>query len=315
MMISLVIATKDRPSDLRNLLSSLSAQPFGPEELIIVDASANPVEHVVREFSSLRIKYVKHWPPSAAAQRNVGMKASDPRNSLIGFVDDDIIFEPDAFEAMRSFWQQAQPDILGAAFNLLNYPDRGKARLKHSPIVEKWGLYSRRPGAVAKSGWQTVIPKLEQTQFVEWLPTCAVLFRRSSLTAIQFDEFFESYSYLEDLDISFSIAKAGRLVVVAGAGYSHFPSTQGRIGMFQFGKYEIRNRLYLVRKHKLSQRLCYVGLFVRAAMTMWACVSIPTRSNIERLWGNVYGLLRFALFPQRPLAKPVPLVHKRAKAL
>ncbi len=298
-MISLIVATKDRPADMQKLLQSLTSQSSGPDEIIVVDASSAPVEEVIRAFPHLPVKYIRHWPPSASAQRNAGIQACNPAHSLIGFVDDDTTFEPGAFEAMREFWRHADSNLLGAAFNQCNYPDRGKARFKHSWFAESLGLYSPRPGSVSKSGWHTIIPKLQRTQFVEWLPTGAVLFRRDALISIQFDEFFESYSYLEDLDLSYSIGREGRLAVVAEAGYCHFPSAGGRISMYKFGQYEVRNRLYFVEKHKLSRPLCYLGLIVRSTITLGAFASSARRSEFDRLRGNLNGLMRFVLLAEK----------------
>jgi GT2 family glycosyltransferase len=45
--ISIVVATKDRPADLRRLLESLRQQTVKPAEVLIVDASSESVESVV----------------------------------------------------------------------------------------------------------------------------------------------------------------------------------------------------------------------------------------------------------------------------
>jgi glycosyltransferase involved in cell wall biosynthesis len=43
--ISLIVATKDRPNDLRTLLESLRRQTIAPAEIIVVDASRESVDH------------------------------------------------------------------------------------------------------------------------------------------------------------------------------------------------------------------------------------------------------------------------------
>ena len=121
MPMSLVIATKDRPADLRRLLASLKTQAVRPDEVVIVDGGAENGGEVVSEFPELRLIYLRHWPPSAAAQRNAGVKACSLDASLIGFVDDDAVFEPGAVEQMMKFWESAGGDVLGASFNLRNY--------------------------------------------------------------------------------------------------------------------------------------------------------------------------------------------------
>ena len=65
MRLAFVIATKDRPEELRNVLKSLTAQSVVPAEVIVVDASSVPVENVVSECTTFPIKYIRHLPPCA----------------------------------------------------------------------------------------------------------------------------------------------------------------------------------------------------------------------------------------------------------
>lgn len=289
--ISLVVATKDRPDDLRKMLNSLQVQTMIPEEIIVVDASADPVEGILKEFPNLNLRYLRHLPPSAAAQRNAGLQACSPDATLIGFADDDIVFEPEAFEHLIHFWDNEPADTLGAAFNLINYPQQRPSLFKHSRISEALGLYSSRPGTVTRSGWQTIIPGLAETQYVDWLPTTAVTFRREALKLSIFDNFYESYSYLEDLDLSYTISRAGRLAVVANAGFSHFPSPGGRVTWLRFGRLEVRNRIHFVRKHDLSLPRCYLGLALRMGMSAGSGILRLDPGMLRRALGNLIELV------------------------
>jgi glycosyltransferase involved in cell wall biosynthesis len=295
--ISLIVATKDRPDDLKGLLESLRDQTVGPAEIVVVDASREPVGQVIAEFSQLTIRHLRHWPPSAAAQRNAGIRACDPASTLIGFADDDTTFEPQAFANMLNFWEHAEPDVLGAAFNFRNLPRRGNSILKHSALAERLGLYSARPGSVSLSGWQTVVGEITETQFVEWLPSGASIFRREVFGKDVFDEFFQSYSYLEDLDFSYTISRAGRLAIVADAGFSHFPSPVGRVSGRQFGRCEVRNRLYFVRKHRLSLARCYLGLGIRFGMSACSALLHWDSNMLSRALGNMEELIRQSATP------------------
>jgi GT2 family glycosyltransferase len=291
MNLALVIATKDRPDDLRRLFQSLRAQTARPSQIVIVDASMEPVQPVIEEFADLRTTYLRYWPPSAAAQRNAGLKACDPAATLVGFVDDDATLEPRAVENMLRFWETADSTVLGASFNIRNYTLPSGQFLKRSSIAERLGLYCSRPGAVAPSGWQTVMCELPANQFVEWLPSGAVVWRRGVFESARFDEFFSGYSYLEDLDFSYPLAKRGALVVVADAGYRHFPAAAGRVSARQFGRVEVRNRLFFVRKHGLSLPRCYLGLAVRVSMTLLSGLFRFDMDCLRRAAGNVQGLV------------------------
>jgi hypothetical protein len=45
--VSVVVATKDRPGDLRTMLQSLAEQSCRPDQVVIVDSSAAPVQSVL----------------------------------------------------------------------------------------------------------------------------------------------------------------------------------------------------------------------------------------------------------------------------
>lgn len=286
--LALVIATKDRPADLRRLLSSLGGQTRKPDLVVIVDASATPDSTLAQD--GLVSDYVPHRPPSASAQRNAGLARVPGDFDLIGFCDDDTTFEPDAFERMLAYWDQAGPSLGGAAFNIRNYTmPRGRG-IKTSRLAGALGLYSRRTGGVAPSGWQAVFGTVPESTDVDWLPSTAVVWSAEVLRAVRFDEFFDGYSYLEDLDLSYAVSRSYRLAVVADAGYSHFPSQHGRTSARDFGRVEVRNRLYFVRKHGLSVWRCYAGLVVRLVLTLSGAIRGRDLRLLDCAAGNIAAL-------------------------
>ena len=77
------------------------------------------------------------------------------------------------------------------------------------------------------SGWQTLTGTVSETIFVDWLPSTAAVWRREIFKNFSFDDFFDGYSYLEDLDFSYSVAREYKLAIVADAKYWHYPSPFG----------------------------------------------------------------------------------------
>jgi glycosyltransferase involved in cell wall biosynthesis len=297
--IALVIATKDRPHDLGNILKNLSEQTRLPDQVVVVDASRVPVKPVTDAFRSIKIKYIYHAKPSAAAQRNIGIDAVDSDIDLIGFLDDDVILEKQALRVMMEFWKAAPDNIGGGAFNFMNPLPTDGVKLKKTAFVNWLGIYSSRRGAVMLSGWQTLIGTVNDTIFVDWLPSGASIWRREIFDRFSFDLFFDGYSYLEDLDFSFSVRKQYQLAVVVGAGFFHYHSESGRISFYRFGKIEVRNRLYFVRKHGLSKGRCYLGLFIRLILTLYSFVKEREKIYLLRAFGNSVAIAE-SLIRQAP---------------
>ena len=136
---------------------------------------------------------------------------------------------------------------------------------------------------------------------MEWLTTGAVVWRREVLEHLQFDEFFDGYSYLEDLDFSYTVSRKSRIVLVADSHVHHYPSKLGRMAWDRFGTIEVRNRLHFVRKHRLSVPRCFLGLGVRFFLSIGQGIRRPRSGGLRRAWGNLRGLAKYA----------VPRVHGR----
>jgi len=290
--ISFVIATKDRPDELCRALQSIRHQSRRPDEIIIVDGGSVSIEDVINKFLELNIIYLKSTPPSASRQRNLGIHKVGSSIDLVGILDDDIVFETNAIEKMVSFWEQASSNLGGAAFNLVNHPGLSLGILKRLPFSKTLELYSSEPGVVLKSGFQTMIGYLNKNQFVKWLPSTACVYRKQVFRETCFDEWFSDYSYLEDLDISYTVGKKYLLAVVADANYYHLPATSSRLKAMEFGKREVKNRLYFVKKNKeLSLAHCYLDLSLRLLMNLGLSVTSRRLYFAKRAWGNVLGLI------------------------
>jgi glycosyltransferase involved in cell wall biosynthesis len=308
--IAFVVATKDRPVELRRLWRSLLAQTRLPDEVIVVDASAalSPLPGPAAATPVLR--RVTATVASATRQRNLGIDAVGPDIDLIGFLDDDAVLEENAVEEMLRFFDEFGPELGGAAFNMINHPAMDLPELKSTLLVESLGLYARRGGAVTPSGFQTMIGAVEATAWTDWLPSGAAVWRREIFRAHRFDEWYSGYGYLEDLDFSYRVGRVYRLAVVAAARYRHLPAAGGRGSGYTFGLREVLNRVHFVRKYPdLSLAKCRAALCVRLMMNVAWAAKERKRVHLERAWGNAVGLVRsFESGPSGP-ARAAVLVY------
>ncbi|MBM3312692.1 MAG: glycosyltransferase family 2 protein [Candidatus Aminicenantes bacterium] len=288
--LAFVIATKDRPLEIGRLLRNLREQSRRPDLVVIVDSGTPPLSPALLGEGGFGLVYVRCLPPSSARQRNLGLASVGPGFDLVGFLDDDAVFEPGAVAAMLDFWSSAGPDVGGAGFNLLNHPPLDFGGLKRTPFAERLGLYRRKPGAVAPSGFQTLIGTVPETTDVEWLPTTAVVWRREVFERHRFDEWFRGYSYLEDLDFSYRVGLEKRLVIVAPALYLHLQASGGRGNDFEFGRGEVGARFHFVDKHPgLSPLACWAALGLRFGLSLAGMVRDARPRFGLRALGNLVG--------------------------
>jgi GT2 family glycosyltransferase len=105
--VTVVVATRNRPSHLRECLETLLSLDYGNFDVIVVD-NAPDTDDTERVFELMagtdeRFRYIRLDQAGASRARNAGLAAA--RGPLVAFVDDDVRVDP--------FWLQA----LAQAFN------------------------------------------------------------------------------------------------------------------------------------------------------------------------------------------------------
>lgn len=276
-----VVPTKDRPEDLRKLLDSLMKQTVLPTQIVIVDGSDSPVDVLVGVFRELPVTYVREYPPSLARQRNAGIAALDPGITIAGYLDDDLELAQDSTEQMLAFWSRSGPEVGGAAFTIVNQPERGRI----TGLVSNFFLLNgSSQGRVLSSGFASSILPRDETLRTDWLYGGATLWRRAVFERYSYDEWYIGHGYLEDLDYSHRVARDYELYVVADARCWHWPRPIDMEKNQVLGRQQILNRIYFVRK---------LGGFNRFAF-VWAMVGQSIKNVMETIFtGSPAGWLRF----------------------
>jgi glycosyltransferase involved in cell wall biosynthesis len=279
-----IIATKDRPFELGRLLASIKEQEVLPQEIIIVDAGSMP--DAPRDTGSLKIKHVKARRACLPDQRNQGLELLESDIAQVCFLDDDIVLHEGSFAAMAAFWKDAPEDVVGGVFNIVN-------EKKPTPGVFLKRIFftgSPQRGIVLPSGYNTLMCPAEETRQVQWLFGGATVWRRKVFDNFLFDGWYEETGLCEDLDFSYRVGKKFKLVVVAEAKVDHLTGTVARRRNVWFGRSQITNRYYFVRKHKeLSKALClWAGVGQMLENIVLGVISLSGQYFL-RAWGNLIG--------------------------
>lgn len=289
--LALVIATKDRPAELERLLASVGRQACQPVQIVVVEGGDGDANGVVERFAAALYGEVDHvsvgWP-SLTVQKNAGIRALRPEITLVGFLDDDIVLEDGAIEAMLRYWERAADDVGGGGFNIIDTHPPRATWLKALFLID-----GREGGKVLPSGYNTAIPRVTGTTEVGWLRGGATVWRREVVEAFQFDEWFEGYGYLEDVDYSYNVSRKYRLAVVADALVRHLSPPILTERNYGFGKWQVSNRMYFVRKYPtLSVARCYWACIGQTLVNWVQGLRSRDRRYILRALGNMNGLVR-----------------------
>ena len=286
----IVIPTKDRPEELINTINFLASNTFFFSEIIIVDSSNLEEKKIIKKKITnynFNIKVIDS-EPSTCIQRNIGFNFIKNEEHIM-FLDDDNIFYSDALHKMQEFLKNNK-DFVGVAFNqIYDYKENILEKFKKNNIFNKLGIYSSEKGGLTKSGWQSKFINFDNDMVVQWLPTRAVIYKSSAVKNIRFDDNLGIYGYLEDLDFSLELKKKGRLMVCSQAKYTH-DQTIARPG-FEFGKKEIKNRYYIVKKHNLNKSIFFLTSLIRIILTLKDGF-FSDFNSFKRFFGNIVGLLR-----------------------
>ncbi len=212
-MISVIIATKNRSVELKNIsLKSLLSQDEGDFEIIVWDASDTDLSRGVvntmePSFTEKGINLIYSSAPriGSASQRNDAV--SHAKGEVFFFIDDDSEVSSDGIRAIRECFEN-NPQVMGAALPVTEV-EAGRVSDGNQSVRERlkeW-LYKivgyRRKRRVLPSGSAKGISATDPD--AEWLSGCSMAFRREVFEDIRFNEKLERFGpYANGEDVEFS---------------------------------------------------------------------------------------------------------------
>jgi len=214
--LAIIIPTKDRPEKLRALLESIARQSSKCGRVIIVD-SGKSVANIASGFKDLiPVEYYQSDVPGQIRQRNIGISQLTDNDRLVASLDDDLVLEQGALEAMIAGWNRVAGETAGIGFNIVNAGVH-----TYSPLLGLMLVDSRNPGDVLISGSNIGIHGLEHDIRSRWLGGGYTVWRREILDEYKQTELATRWAHGEDLRFSYPIGKRYPLWVCAGARVRH----------------------------------------------------------------------------------------------
>jgi glycosyltransferase involved in cell wall biosynthesis len=279
---------------VRELLDSICRQARPCGRIVIVDGGES-IAAVIAEYEGrLPVEHHLCHPPGQIRQRNMGIALLDERTPLVACLDDDIVLEPGALDAMIAFWNQCDADTAAVGFNVIN-----NGREPRNWLRGLVGLSGPEPGRVLSSGFTTASSPADRDIRVDWVPGGATVWRLDLLKSNVHRPLPGKWAIGEDVIFSYPIGRERPLFVCAAAKVRHEHVFDYRVKRPQrfHGYTQTIWVFYLVEaNHTLSRARFLWSIVATAAARLAAGIARPQHAAfaVGQLQAISRGLLAIA---------------------
>jgi len=276
-----IICTKDRPAELPRCLEAVATQTRNPERVLIIDGGRSAPASVPASVGEVEVVVSE---PGLTRQRNLGLELSE--SELVALIDDDAELEPNYLEAITG-WFSEHPRCVGVGGNILNDPVRPLPSRLYRRI---FGL-ADADGRLRSSGEANYLRHPTAPTRVDVLSGSNMVFRRDATGDLRFDEEFEGYGYMEDVDFCLQVARRGELWTIPEARLVHHESSVARIPQQLFVEQVLVNGARVYAKHRAHFGLSPLGFARRVIGRSIGYIAIGCRRrSLEPIRGIAMGL-------------------------
>jgi len=288
--IAIICATKDRPDKIRNLLESVARLESQPGQILIADGGHN-LKPLVKEFAGrINVSCLYCPEPGQILQRNYARGYLAQNIQLVAHVDDDITFEPDAFQEILLFWDKQSKNIdgtiAGVSFNVADMAP------PPSSVFRKIFFMSPQPaGTVACSGYARQFLPATHDLSVDWLVGGVTLWSRDVLCANPHPLSFRTrWAVCEDLLFSYPLRHSHKMFVCSKA-IAYHNEEYGEMGFdisVFYGVSSVVMRYHFVARHKELSHLAFTWMTIGIILGH----SFAGVCGSRRGMGLAFGMLR-----------------------
>jgi glycosyltransferase involved in cell wall biosynthesis len=304
--IAVVIPTRNRVLALRRALESLADQSAHPAELIVIDGSDDASTRALcMDQSIARLASKVLWQLAevrgVADQRNQGVGAcSQP---VIGFMDDDILFQPHCFARLWSALQ-SDPRLGGVNAMITNQQYLAPGLVSRFIFRVMAGRAESSYAGRVLGPAVNLLPEdrdeLPEVVPVEWLNTTCTLYRREALPDPPFPAHFRGYSLMEDVALSLTVGKRWKLANARTARIYHDsqPGTH-KSDPRVLAEMHLVNRYYVMTKILRRNRFSdYLKLVLFELFSVASSLRSPSgrASIVSSLRGRIGAFRRMVIY-------------------
>jgi len=287
--VTVVVASLGRPDALADLLGALQGQTSPPARILL---SVTDPADVPAEIPAVPPVEILIGPKGSCAQRNSALDRLTPDCDLVFFCDDDYVPSRFALERAQAFFA-VNPDVAGATGKLLADGINGPGIAIDEALAMIRGYEEQTPPP----------PVIRRDH--DGLYGCNMMFRRSAIGPVRFDERLPLYGWQEDIDFGVQIRAqgGGRLVTTHCFAGVHRGEKRGRSPGIRIGYSQVVNPVYLARKgtmqlgfaRRIVARNVIANLYHAFRPEPW----VDRLGRVKGNWLGLLDLMRGRITPER----------------
>lgn len=275
--VAVVVPTRNRLSDLRDLLGCLEHQTQAIFQVVVVDSSDALDCQELCKNAKLSIEYIHTNIRSAAIQRNMGIEKLRSDITHLSFLDDDVVVGADYLARLIEDLEANQGvGISGIALNPKASLLRGKPKGLVGNFHRFFLLDSIHDGKLLSSAINIPVRNYQGPIVeVDWLIGCSLWdFRK--IRHLRFEIDFKGQSLGEDVIYSFQAGKLGKLFTNPKVVIAHSESPVGRPDSAEFYQMWVKNRYRLIgiMKRGIRGKVSFIWSNIGQALILfylWLC--------------------------------------------
>jgi glycosyltransferase involved in cell wall biosynthesis len=214
--IGIVVPTRNRPENIKNLLVSIEGSSVHPAVCIIVDWSDEAYD---LPSCSFPILFETPGIRGQVHQRNFGIRKLSEFGAVkyALLLDDDILLEPDTIaETLAGIarYEAVSKDFVGFALNITNLRNANH-------VFRRLLLHPRKPGAVSRSTFNSSLSNPDSDLECSWVLGGAAAWSLPFLVKNPSDYPFPGKAYSEDLYYCSMVRESARFAAFAKARCRH----------------------------------------------------------------------------------------------
>ena len=224
MFHSLVICTKNRPSELLRLINELGCMSPTFNEVIIIDSSdQGNTLHLPAKGHSIPI-FVKNIDLNLAQARNLGIRSLSDESQVVHFIDDDVSLSTDYLLNVNIFFEN------NPTASAVTGLDQALARNKSMKIrlIRFYCNITKSRGRISRLGFNFGNYSSNGTYVIDWMPGCNVIVKKYVFQSVKFVE-TENLTFCEDLVFGLDLSRKYNAYFCDKILYTHLLSSLNRV--------------------------------------------------------------------------------------